>query len=204
MKRRILICFAVMLTVFYSCKNEGTKTKEAHKTAVAVKTDANLKAEIDMLSDTLQTRWNEMIRSDEEKIADIQRLLQEISYTPAFDEKQVKTLAEASKRLSAKRYDRRSMADSDKIDAYDMAQDSVLKPLYALTLATPAIDNYPLAAKLVTDIQERDNDVVIYRSRYDMVAKELNSYIRNYGEQLKRLGAPYDTLRELPLFEIKE
>lgn len=162
-----------------------------------------VKQEIDLINDSLNASWNNMTNSDDQKIKDIKRLLDEVSYTGKYNVLLLDSLVALQKQLSIKRYDAVTMNDSQKIDAYDQATDSLLKATFRLVNTTPEIENHPIAKTLIEDIMAADNNLVLYRARYDRWVKEYNDYIKKQSGKLEKLGPPYSELKKKPMFSLQ-
>ncbi|MBC6989374.1 hypothetical protein [Hymenobacter sp. BT491] len=161
------------------------------------------KVQLDVLRDTVDARWAEMIASDDAKVTATKQVLRELELQPGTDRAQLQQLAHANDRLKRIRYDQQSMAASDKIDAYDSAQDSLLHVLY--TVALPNNGQPTEGVKTLTqEIQDTDNQVVGFRVRYDQAAKQFNNYLQLHQEEISSLGGKYSKLQPLPLFELKQ
>jgi hypothetical protein len=196
----LLFCSAVLV---YGCKTDSTKKTEETKEVIVKKSDETIKSELDMLTDSTETKWNVMMASDDEKIQDIKRLLDEISKSSVYDKETRQKLLAANERLKKLRYERLTMTDPE-ITAYDNATDSLVKALYDFTGNTPRATENEEVKNLVTQIQDADGSVGLLRSHYDIQAKRFNDIIRNYQPQLQKMGKPYQNLKPLPLFEVQE
>lgn len=161
--------------------------------------DEQLKEELITLSDTLIGKWQVMYASDSLKIQEMQELL--AAMPPALLTPEHRSnLQKAIRRLPTLRYDRHTMRNSDLIDAYDMAHDSVWSALRAFLPDSGSTGSY-LVDSLHQQIQRHHDQVIFYRGKYDMTAKELNTLLRRYRKRLPGLGKPYDTLQPAPLFQ---
>jgi hypothetical protein len=194
--RNILFCFACLLLLAFSCEKKENKGEEA-----LTKSD-KIKSEIDLLRDSMQHSWQLMTISDEQKLKDIKRLLDEVSYTSKYNVVLHDSLLNFYQQLLLKRYNDVTMQYPDKIDAYDRATDSLLKATFRHVASTPEIERHPLAQTLIDDIMEADNNLVVYRARYDRWVKEYNNYLEKHMTKLKKLGPPYDSLVKKPMFTI--
>jgi predicted nucleic acid-binding Zn-ribbon protein len=193
-----IFIFLISIT-FLSLSCERNETKNS---VPPPKKTEKVKMEIDQLNDSISKVWALMIKSDDQKIADIKRLLQEISYTDKPSVIELMKLQKLQEQLASKRYDQETMAESKKIDDYDMATDSLIKRTLQLTASTAGIESHPLAQELADDIMEADTDVVRYRAMYDSYVKRYNAYISKNEKQLKKLGEPYASFKKKPLFEL--
>jgi len=193
----ILIGFIFLSLSCERSSKEG-KGKEGSKKADKVK------LEIDANTDTLNFIWKAMMRSDDQKIADIKRLILEVSYTERYDILLYDSAVALQKKLAPKRYDQATMADSKLIDSYDYATDSLIRLAKQLASTAKGIEGHPIAEQLINDIMEADNKVVLYRKEYDLKAMEYNKLLSKNEKQLQKLGEPYSSLTKKPLFSIGE
>lgn len=188
------IALAIIISITGCSRDSGKPGRLARPIS-----DTQLKTELTTLADTLTGKWNVMVESDSTKIRLMEDLL--AALPPAvMPARQRADLQKAIRRLPTLRYDRHTVRVSDRIDAYDMAHDSVWKALEAFL---PENGPSGLAAvdSLRVQIQTHHNEVVFYRGRYDKTAIDLNTLLRRYKKRLPKLGKPYDTLQPAPLFQ---
>jgi septal ring factor EnvC (AmiA/AmiB activator) len=199
--KALLFASLLVLVVLPMCKPDSTKN--ATVTADSPASPAAVRAQFDILRDSADVSWQRMMTSDDQKLADLRELLQDMSKYPGANQAQLASLRAARARLSKQRYDRRTMASSALIDHYDAAQDSVLKTV--LPIAAPD-GNAPSerVRDYVEHIQRADADVIGYRAHYDRAAKAYNAYLQVHAEELNKLGGKYAGLQPLPLFEISQ
>lgn len=160
-----------------------------------------VKAQLDILQDSVEARWSEMQTSDDTKLRDTNRLLRELTAQPNVSRQQLASLQYANDRLTRRRYTRQTMAESARIDAYDTAQDSLLRVVYALVPTQPEPGS--AVAQLTTQIQTADTNLISYRVRYDEAATRFNNYLQVHAAELEQLGGKYATLKPLPLFTLQ-
>ena len=164
---------------------------------------AAARAQLDILRDSVNAQWQEMIASDDAKIKTTTQLLQALEQQPGTDRVQLQQLTHTNNRLRHLRYDQQTMAVSERIDAYDAAQDSVLHAVYALASPDAGAPT-PTIESLAQTVREADDQVVTYRVRYDEAAKRFNDYLQKHQEGLTSLGGKYAKLQPLPLFAIAQ
>jgi hypothetical protein len=195
---KLFICLLTAPLVFFclSCEKKDVKNPES----TSVKAE-QIRMELGQLNDSINKVWSIMMQSDDQKIADVKRLLQEISYTDKPNTGELATVQKLQEQLAGKRYDQQTMSDSKKIDAFDMATDSLIKRTMLLSASTTGLEAHPLAKELVNDIMEADNNVVRYRTLYDTWTKIYNNSIEKNEKQLPELGEPYASFRKRPLFQ---
>jgi hypothetical protein len=183
-----LISFLIFLV---SCTGGGIFSSSKKSTK---KTATDLQEEV-------STTWSEMIQADDRKISDIKRLLQEISYTKEYNQVTWAYINSIVADLPAKRYAQSTMTNNQ-IDQYDLATDQAIKKTFDLLDSTSEMHSHPLGEELKEDIQKADNDVVVYRIKYDISAKKYNAFIQKKSKSLSKLGEPYSGMKTLPLFEL--
>ncbi|WP_155832995.1 hypothetical protein [Hymenobacter swuensis] len=161
-----------------------------------------VKVQLDILQDSVEARWSEMVASDNAKLHDTRQLLRELTTQPGTNRQQLAQLQYANDRLPRRRYTQQSMAESERIDAYDAAQDSLLRAVYTLL---PAGQEPTAAIKTLTDqIQVADGELISFRVRYDQAATRFNNYIQVHTAELEQLGSKYANLKPLPLFTLQK
>ncbi|GAB3577891.1 hypothetical protein [Hymenobacter daeguensis] len=180
-----------------SCKRDGAKTAALNPASASA-----VKAQLDVLRDSVDSKWRNMIASDDQKIGIVRLLLRELKAQPGTDQTQLPGLERANARLKPLRYNQETMASSPLIDRYDAAQDSLLRALYPV--AAPN-GNAPTenARNFVEGIQQIDAGVVGYRVQYDRAAKQYNEYLKLHQAELQTLGGKYAGQKPLPLFELQ-
>src|SRR5688572_3193281 len=122
MKRILFIFFALSLIGFYSCKTDKTKTSTKKGRVIAKKTDAQVKADMDNLLQDMDSTWNEMIASDDQKIDNLQTLLARVGRDKNYDKQALTEVIAARDNLKVKRYDRQGIASVAAVDSYDSIQ----------------------------------------------------------------------------------
>jgi hypothetical protein len=199
--KKLIICLLTVPLIFLYFSCEKKENKEAKTPDAPALKAEQAKMEIGKLNDSINKVWSFMMQSDDQKMSDIKRLLLEISYTDKPSIKGLNKMQKMLEQIASKRYDQLTMADTKKIDEYDIATDSLIKGTIALSASTPGLEAHPLAKELSDDIMEADNNVVRYRTLYDTWAKIYNSYLVKNGKQLKELGEPYASFQQKPLFQ---
>ncbi len=199
--KAVLFASLLTLAVLPMCKPDATKNTAA--TAESPASPAAVRAQFDILRDSADVNWQRMMTSDDQKLADLRELLQDLSKYPGANQAQLASLRQARARIQTQRYDRQTMASSALIDRYDAVQDSVLK--IVLPLAAPD-GNAPSARvrDYVEAIQLADANVVGYRAHYDKAAKAYNAYLKLHREELDKTGGKPAETQPLPLFELSQ
>lgn len=202
MKKLFFICVA-FTGLFFSCqeKKETQTTEEKEESAVSPLSPDSLKKRIDVVRDSMNTSWNKMIASDDQKIQDLKRLLQEITYTKAYDPGKVEKLSILADSVKSVRYTQDSMTSSQ-IDQYDAATEKLIKQTFLLVENTPEMASHTITETLKNDIMKAESEVVNQRVLYDRWAKEYNDLLDGQGNTLQQLGEPYSSYTKKPIFEL--
>lgn len=192
----VLIALLILTGCAAACKRDGNHTAVANPAAPEA-----VKAQFDILRDSVDAKWRVMTGSDDQKISVTRLLLRELKTQPGLDAARLQALDQANARLKTTRYTQQSMTDSGLIDRYDAAQDSLLNALYSV--AAPN-GNAPTenTRNFVEGIQQIDAGVVAYRVQYDHAAQQYNAYLRLHQAELQQLGGQHAQLKPLPLFTI--
>jgi len=184
---------ALLLAVFTACNRTPKPLDPASATAA--------KQQLDVLRDSVDVRWTQMMASDDAKIVATSQMLSELERWPAADKQQLQQLNRANSRLKNLRYQQLTM-QSTHIDRYDAAQDSLLGALRGLVSAPGVAAPSSTVQNTLDTIGQYDGQVVGYRVQYDRVAKQFNNYLRLHQTELQSLGGKYSQLTPLPLFEL--
>lgn len=160
----------------------------------------SLQATYYALNDSLENAWQVMIEDDDKKLAYLRRLMEEISATNNYDEEVYESYMKMVDALASMRYTQ-EMMDSDVIDEYDSATNAVIGKITSYAYDHPDFDNYPLMNELVSDINQAQSMVLIYRSRYDIIAKNLNEFIEENEHRLIDRDNTKVQFKKKPLFE---
>jgi hypothetical protein len=174
MKLNSYVAAILLALVIFSCKENSSKRTE--KTAPSSHAELT---HLQALDDSCTKAWTMMIGSDDQKIKDLERLLQEISYIPAHNAQELERLSKLVKELPVNRYNMETMT-SPAIDAYDQSTDDILRQVFELKCSTKGVENYTLTAELETSIREADGMVVNYRVLYDR-------WVHQYNESLEKI-----------------
>lgn len=179
-----------------SCKRDGSKSASLNPAAAT-----EVKAQLDILQDSVNVKWRNMTESDDQKIGVTRLLLRELKAQPGANAAQLQALDQANTRLKVRRYTQQTMASSDLIDQYDSAQDSLLKAVYPVAAPNGAAPTEN-ARNFVEGIQQLDANVVGLRVQYDHAVHQYNDYLKLHQAELQSLGGKYANYKPLPFFTI--
>lgn len=147
--------------------------------------------------DTVTTSWKELDQADSVKIADIERLILEMSYArgmvPAKDFSDLQRLmteAKASRLKPADQYNNAALHQYDALT--DTLSEKVLKVNAKLKLANKV---KPIMVQLSEAIDQDENNVIIKRAMYDAAARKYNAYLAQKKSLISQLDST-DTVRQ--------
>lgn len=163
----------------------------------------SLKVEYAMIQDSLDYNWKVMIEEDDQKLADMKRLLDEITFTNSYDKGKVDELYQRIEQTKEMRYNRETMENSDLIDQYDFAINSLITEIVSLAKSHPEYENRPLMETLVNDIRTADENVLFMRMDYDDFVKEYNYFIKENKKYLNKIDSTAE-FKSKPLFELTQ
>lgn len=195
---RIYRLIIFLFVFFFSCQGPQTSNREK----ISMKEVDSLRTVYYNLRDSIRTSWNAMMEDDNEKIVDMKRVLQEIQYTPTLDSATFDSLYEAIEQLEQIRYDQQSMAQSKKIDQYDSATLTLSDSIVQFVKNHPKYDNYPYMEKLIDNIMDANQKVLLYRVKYDNFAKKYNRFIENHQQIIEEIDTSDNPINKKPLFQL--
>lgn len=189
------------LITFSACKKTKKKEdKNEEEITTTQLTSDQIKVLLDSSIVKVNATWDSLILQDDNKMKDIKRLLDEVSYNAASDEKRLKELYKLYDLASETRYTLDNINDAN-IDKYDEIQNKLITAANELAESTPNIEGQPLAIELMNDISEADGMVFSKRGDYDMWAKQINTTLTDYTDKVNELGVPYTNQKQLGTFE---
>ena len=191
----VIVFLHILLFVVAGCGNKTNKTK-----ALVADIDS-VKMILVQLEDSTSKTWEVMIGEDDQKIAYLKRLIDEVSYTRIYDQSAYDSLSTAIESLKTMRYDQRSMSDSKKIDLYDSATAGVVNKVIIFAQGHPNFEDYPIMEELINGILAADSRVIYRRVDYDNIAMEYNQFIDSYGGMIRESG---NAVSAKPLFQLSE
>lgn len=198
LSRLIIGAFAFLLL---ACETgQQNNEKPAEKTSAEIKKET-LSREFTSIHTQVDTSWHNMIEDDNQKLADMSRLLDEVSYTGEYDQDLYRSLKEQVQKLREQRYTQTTMSNSNEIDLYDEASRRLMLEVITFAQQNPQYERYPLMEELIYDIRQRNEQVLFYRMDYDDAAKAYNRFLEQHPDFVQSL----DTARTepLPLFQLK-
>lgn len=198
-KSYIFILFLAVIITACTEKVQKETIAEEGKEEIS---NENLAGKLTLTYDSLNSVWQEMIVSDNQKFDDIRRLLLEASYTQSYNPIALEDLQKRTNDLQASRYVQDSMT-SEQIDTYDQLSVELLKAIFSFVQQTPDLQHHSITNQLVTSIQDADNEVIYFRVKYDRWTKDFNQLVVSYQDQLQQMGEPYSSFKSKPIFSLE-
>lgn len=153
------------------------------------------------LQDSLYKVWTVMINDDNQKISAMHNLLHELKLTNTEEQETIRSFEERLSQLSLLRYNQTSMADTDVVEEYDFASNSMVTELTSLAESRAEFNYNTTLQKLVEEILAADQRVENYREQYDLIAIRFNEFLDKNKSVLSDSGE--DKMHEKkPLFQM--
>lgn len=172
-----------ILCLSQSCQNKKSKSVTLTFTEADSLTGVYLN-----LQDSILLAWNRMINNDNQKIKAMHALLHEIQHAGSFDSDQLKSLEHRVLQLKKIRFTPKNMNNTDVVDEYDFATNSLVSEIISLVESHPAYASNSVLQKLVEQIRTRDQQTEDYRNAYDNIVLRYNSFIDDNHERLKEIN----------------
>jgi prophage DNA circulation protein len=182
MKAIQFIALAATISAF-SIACSDNKQPETTEPSVEVVKAPTVSEQASMLNASVDSAWHAVIQVDSQKFANIKRLVEEISYCKKYDEKGVAKALKLTAEMKSYQYTQDNLSDS-LITLYDNKTDELIRYVRNLKNSTQEIEQHPLADQLENEITEADNQLVNYRSRYDVLAVKYNSFLDTNKEAI--------------------
>lgn len=154
-----------------------------------------------IVKDSVYAAWQRMIQDDDEKLFYMKRLLLEVSYTGLYDVHEYNRLVQLVDSLHAFRYDQFTMMDSDLIDKYDEFSSEVSYQVIQFARSHPEYEKYGLMQELISDISEKNGNILLFRIHYDNHVRDYNQLMKQEKGLLEQLY-PDSTIRDMPMFAL--
>lgn len=175
--------FAGILPVlFMQCGNRTEPPKETGYTHADSVTEVFL-----ILQDSLHDTWSMMVRDDNEKIKAMKSLVHEMKIGSQFDPEKLASLEERIDQLAKIRYTPKTMSNTDVVEEYDFASNSLITELIAMAESLSSFSYNTTIQKLVEDIRSADLRVENYRADYDSIALAYNRFIAQHASSIKEV-----------------
>jgi hypothetical protein len=153
------------------------------------------------LKDSMLETWNTMITDDNQKIKAMQYLLHELKVSNPGSRDELKQYEDRLDRLVHSRYTQKSMGNTDVVEEYDFASNSLVSELISLSESQTQFAYNTTLQKLVENIRTADQRVDNYREEYDRIASQFNQFIEVNKKWLKEIDND-SFMEKKPLFQM--
>ena len=190
-----IVYAVVILFLVWGCNPSSRKGGK-----ISAKKLDSLKSHFELLNSDVALNWSVMIEDDDEKLFSMKRLLEEVSYTGAFNEKQFNQLMAELETVKESRYDQETMKNSDLIDDYDSMSNRIITEVIDFAQHHPEYDGYPLMGELINEIMEAQYNVLHHRIRYDRSVDNYNEFVMQNDPIMNQITN--QNVDQLPVFRI--
>jgi hypothetical protein len=195
---RVVVFVLLMAAAYTACQRASEEKRTDAPDSVIVVYNS--------LNDSVRVAWDRVVANEEQKLSDMRRLLEEISYTPSFDQVRYDSLWAHLQQITRFRFEAETMT-SQQIDQYDSAISRLQREIINFASTHPQFDEYALMGKLSDSIYAADERILFLRTHYDDYARNYNDFLK--GSQGTRLQAQQgtDTIgspKIRPLFSLGE
>jgi hypothetical protein len=181
------ICFVIS-----SCK-------QVQKSSV---TEPSVSNELEKQQMQLDSTWNVMFKSDDNKIDNLNRLVKELQMIDGSNSESLLLAEKEIQTIKSHRYDQKTMSVSRNIDLYDSVTNRVIQKLRNETNQNPNAIKYQIVNQLISEIQQADDSILFYRKEYDRTVDSYNSFLKTRKKDLKKSGINVDSMKPYPVFRL--
>lgn len=153
------------------------------------------------LQDTMLQTWNLMINDDNQKIEAMHHVVHELIVSGGTNRQLLALYEERLDRLKNLRYTQKSMINSDVVEEYDFATNSLVTELITMAETQRQFAYNPTLQKLVDNIRSADARTSQYREAYDNVTARYNQFLQENKDFLRDINSD-SGLEAKPLFRM--
>lgn len=154
------------------------------------------------LNDTIQLTWQSMMADDDEKLSDMQLLLNEIRKSEVYSTDSLDSLSQMVAALRYIRYDSISVGNPSLIQRYDsltqLTSETIVR--YAEELPDAAYD--PMINVLTDRVLSASSSAVLYRVAYDKFSKDFNRFLEKYKNIMSNIDSSGNSVYKRPTFRL--
>ena len=190
----LLIVAGIMPAGFMQCGNKSEAPEETGWTHTDSLTEVFL-----MLQDSLHDTWSMMLSDDNDKIKAMKGLIHEMKIGTQYSPEKLEVFEQRIDQLIKIRYTLKTMHNTDVVEEYDFASNSLVTELVAMAESLSSFSYNTTIQKLVEQIRSSDLRVDNYRADYDSVAVAYNRFLEQNAAYIKEI-TDNDTTMKKPLF----
>ncbi len=152
------------------------------------------------LDDSVNTTWYLLVKSDEDKLAKVLRLTDQLAKLPKHNRATADSLRNLHKKLTTGKLTWEKLTDNALVDAYFNDFDDLIRRAKYFRTSTPGAESCTACTELLNDIDMAYSDDASYIYRYNQYVGELNALIKNNQDSIKILGDKYLAIKQRPAF----
>jgi hypothetical protein len=154
------------------------------------------------LNDTLEYTWESMMEDEDNRLQDMQLLLNEIRKTDTYAVDSLDSLSQMLGVLRLIRYDSTSVGDPNLINRYDSLSRRTSETLvrYAETLPDAMYD--PAINILIDRVLAASSSAVLYRLSYDKFINDFNFFLEKYKNVMANIDSSGNSAYKRPAFRL--
>ena len=150
--------------------------------------------------DSMVQSWNMMISDDNEKLASLQSLVDELQKVEhSEDQPSLEKFEQRLRQLHHIRYTQKSMANMDVIEEYDFASTALVREIVSAAELSTTFPENPRLQLLVDQVRMAEERVENYRADYDDLVGHYNSFLDQHRTDLP---INRDSIRKKPGFQL--
>ena len=175
----IISCCGIVLL---NCSEKPAAVQETTFTRLDSLTDCYLG-----IQDSMLQAWNMMIQDDNQKIKAMHNLLHELMVSNPGQQDLLTSYEERLDQLVRLRYNQKTMANSDVIEEYDFASNSLVTELLSMAESQTEFAYNTTLQKLADEIRAADQRVNNYREDYDAITASYNRFVEKNKDMMKAI-----------------
>ncbi|HEY5826350.1 MAG TPA: LemA family protein [Cyclobacteriaceae bacterium] len=180
----LLILFSGTLALSISCVKQEKKASTPVFTRIDSLTDTYL-----ALQDSMLHTWNVMMKDENEKLGNVDLLLQELKKLSDEDQARIESLEQRLDQLNRIRFTQKTMVNPHVVEEYDFASNSLISEVISIAESEPTFAQDTKLQQLTDWVKSADQRVPIYREEYDAVVDTFNQFLEKVKPYLPEIDA---------------
>lgn len=177
-----------------ACSSNNNTAERTHFTKADSVTETYL-----LLHDSLHQVWNALVKDEEEKINNVNQLLEYLQQSAA-DRSLVAALDQRLDQLRKIRITQKNLSNPYVVEEYDFASASIIEEVMALCDTRTEMATNKTLQQLVSDIRMAESRVEEYRTHYDSLAELFNQFL-DANQRIIQETDQKTNLKKRPLFK---
>lgn len=160
-----------------------------------------LDKKLDAVLDSIDIQWYGWNKRDDERVANILKLTQEVAKLPKHDKVLLDSIKAMHQIAVSKKLTPESMSLPNRIDEYDNNMVSMVEKIGRLVQTKP-VQKSKYCNELYQEIKNTDDLEFSMRKAYDGNVFILNELLEKGKANIEKLGGKYKDLKKMPVFAI--